>query len=114
MNGLLQRVVSPRLLSELGGVLGIYAFRNADLEPKLRRAFALATEHGLPLDLHVDEGLDADATALACVAGLTLEYGLQDRVTCGHACSLAMQPRVRRAADTARGLRPGLISRVAA
>jgi cytosine/creatinine deaminase len=81
-----------RLLSELGGVLGTYAYRNADLEPKLRRAFALAAENGLALDLHVDEGLHADATALACAAGLTLEYGLQGRVTCGHACSLSMQP----------------------
>lgn len=82
-----------RLLAELGGVLGVFAYRNADLELKLRRAFALAAEHGLTLDLHVDEGLHADATALACAAGLTLEYGLQGRVTCGHACSLAMQPR---------------------
>src|SRR4051812_28267630 len=36
-----------RLLAELGGVLGCYAFRNADLASKLRRAFALAADSGV-------------------------------------------------------------------
>lgn len=81
-----------RLLREAGGVLGAFAYRNADAEAKLREVFRLAAEHGLELDLHVDEGLDADATALASAAALTLEYGLQGRVTCGHACSLSVQP----------------------
>jgi cytosine deaminase len=81
-----------RLLARHGGVLGCHAYRNVDLEAKLRRVFALAAEHGLALDLHVDEGLHADAAALACSADLAVEYGLQGRVTCGHACSLSVQP----------------------
>ena len=82
-----------RRLRGTGGVLGTYVYGNADVEAKLRRAFALAAEHGLALDLHVDEGLSPEATAPACAAELTIEHGLQGRVTCGHGCSLSMQPR---------------------
>lgn len=81
-----------RLVRQAGGLLGTYAYRNTDLAAKLRQVFELAARHELALDLHVDEGLAADATALACVAALSIEFGLQGRVTCGHACSLAMQP----------------------
>ena len=81
-----------RVLRETGGVLGTYVYRNADGPAKLRQVFEVAARHELALDLHVDEGLAPDATALACAAALTIEFGLQGRVTCGHACSLAMQP----------------------
>jgi cytosine deaminase len=74
------------------GMLGCFGYRNADLEHKLRGVFSLAQEFDLDLDFHVDEGLDVDATGLQTVAQLTLEYGWTGRVTCGHACSLAMQP----------------------
>jgi cytosine deaminase len=81
-----------RLLRACGGVLGTYAYRNEGLAAKLRRLFEVAAQHELPLDLHVDEGLHPDAQALAIVAALTEEFGMQGRVTCGHACSLAVQP----------------------
>lgn len=74
------------------GVLGAFVYRNADLAPKLRRVFALAVQHGLRLDFHVDEGLDVEARGLRQIAQLTLEHGLQGRVVCGHACSLSVQP----------------------
>lgn len=74
------------------GVLGAFVYRNADLAPKLRRVFALAVQHGLRLDFHVDEGLDVEARGLRQIAELTLEHGLQGRVVCGHACSLSVQP----------------------
>lgn len=74
------------------GVLGAFVYRNADLVPKLRRVFALAVQHGLRLDFHVDEGLDVEARGLRQIAELTLEHGLQGRVVCGHACSLSVQP----------------------
>jgi cytosine deaminase len=82
-----------RLLRRHGGLLGAHAYRNDDLGAKLRRVFELAAQHELMLDLHVDEGLHEDALALASVAALAVEFGMQGRVTCGHACSLAMQPR---------------------
>lgn len=74
-----------------GGVLGAFVYRNDQLVPKLSRVFDLAQHHGLALDFHVDEGLDADATALREIATLAIERGLRDRVVCGHACSLSVQ-----------------------
>lgn len=73
------------------GVLGAFIYRNAQLGEKLDRVFALAVAHGLALDFHVDEGLDADAVGLRAIAERTLAHGLQGRVTCGHACSLSVQ-----------------------
>jgi cytosine deaminase len=77
---------------EADAVLGAFVYRNADLAAKLDRVFALAAAHGLRLDFHVDEGLDLEAQGLALIAERTLRHGLQGRVVCGHACSLAVQP----------------------
>lgn len=82
-----------RTLREHGGVLGAYVYRNEACAGKLRRIFEVAVEHGLDLDLHVDEGLHVDAVALDCVAGLAKEFAMSGRVTCGHACSLSVQPQ---------------------
>jgi cytosine deaminase len=82
-----------RSLKAHDGLLGAFVYRNAGLGAKLRQMFEVAAAHDLALDLHVDEGLDCDANALACVADLAIEYGMQGRVTCGHACSLSMQPK---------------------
>ena len=90
-----------RTLREHGGVLGVYAYRNDACAGKLRRVFEVAAEHGLALDLHVDEGLHPDAAALGCVADLASEFGMGGRVTCGHACSLSVQPH-EQASDTLR------------
>jgi cytosine deaminase len=78
-------------LAGAGGVLGAFVYRNTDLEAKLRRVFDLAVAHDLDLDFHVDEGLAPDAAALRCIAELTRRHGWQQRVTCGHACSLSIQ-----------------------
>lgn len=83
-------------VAQRGGVLGAFVYRNDDLQHKLREVFTLARAHGLALDFHTDEGLDLDATSLASIADLTIEFGLQGRVVCGHACSLSVQ----NAADT--------------
>ena len=80
-----------REVARAGGVLGAFVYRNADLRTKLAQLFELACAHGLALDFHVDEGLDAQATGLRDIAELTLTYGLQGRVVCGHACSLSVQ-----------------------
>lgn len=75
-----------------GGVLGCFIYRHPDLPRRLSTVFDLAVELDLDLDFHVDEGLDADATALLDIARLTQQRGWQGRVTCGHACSLSVQP----------------------
>ncbi|GAA4359119.1 cytosine deaminase [Variovorax defluvii] len=74
-----------------GGVLGAFVYRNEGIVHKLGRVFDLAQAHGLSIDFHVDEGLDADATGLRSIAQLTIARGLHGRVVCGHACSLAVQ-----------------------
>ncbi|MBS0452945.1 MAG: amidohydrolase family protein [Proteobacteria bacterium] len=82
-----------RAVRQSGGVLGAFVFRNEGLVHKLGRVFDLAQEHGLALDFHVDEGLDADATGLRAIAQLTIARGsFRPRVVCGHACSLSVQP----------------------
>ena len=72
-------------------LLGAFVYRNERIYDKLQRVFDLAIKNGLDLDFHVDEGLDADARGLRAIAELTLKNNWQGRVTCGHACSLAMQ-----------------------
>ncbi|MFC5607288.1 amidohydrolase family protein [Variovorax soli] len=82
-----------RAVRQSGGVLGAFVYRNEGLVHKLGRVFDLAQEHGLALDFHVDEGLDADATGLRAIAQLTIARGSSGpRVVCGHACSLSVQP----------------------
>lgn len=82
-----------RAVRQSGGVLGAFVYRNDGLVHKLGRVFDLAQEHGLALDFHVDEGLDADATGLRAIAQLTIARGnSRPRVVCGHACSLSVQP----------------------
>jgi len=80
-----------RDVREAGGVLGAFVYRNPGLETKLARVFELAERHGLALDFHVDEGLDADATGLRSIANQVIEREFAQHVTCGHACSLSVQ-----------------------
>ena len=93
---------------EAGAVLGAFVYRNADLAAKLERVFALAQAHQLRLDFHVDEGLDLEAQGLPLIAELTLRHGLQGRVVCGHACSLAVQPAAQAQATLARCAEAGI------
>lgn len=89
--------VAKAVAATPGGLLGAFVYRNADLQAKLARVFELAVAHGLSLDFHVDEGLDADATGLGAVARMALASrqarpGWDGSVTCGHCCSLSVQP----------------------
>jgi cytosine/creatinine deaminase len=72
-------------------LIGAFVYRNEQIYDKLQRVFDLAIKNGLDLDFHVDEGLDADARGLKAIAELAIKNQMQGRVTCGHACSLAMQ-----------------------
>jgi cytosine/creatinine deaminase len=72
-------------------LLGAFVYRNERIYDKLQRVFDLAIKNQLDLDFHVDEGLDAEARGLRAIAELTIKNNWQGRVTCGHACSLAMQ-----------------------
>lgn len=77
-----------------GGVLGTFIYRHDDFAAKLDRVFALAVRHDLPLDFHVDEGLEPEAQAFDTIVALTAKHSLAGRVLCGHACSLSVRPEV--------------------
>jgi cytosine/creatinine deaminase len=91
------------LVAESGGILGAVTRAASagghgapldDLDALLDRLFGLAARHDLDIDLHVDETNDPKAAALPYVARAALRHDYQDRVTCGHCCSLAVQPDV--------------------
>lgn len=72
-------------------LLGAFVYRNERIYDKLQRVFDLALRNGVGIDFHVDEGLDNDARGLHAIAELTIKNNMQGFVTCGHACSLAVQ-----------------------
>ncbi len=74
------------------GVLGAFLYRHADYPEKLARIFALAADHGLRLDFHVDEGLEPEAQGFDEIVRLTGVHGMAGRVLCGHACALSVRP----------------------
>jgi len=92
------------------GVLGSFVYRHADFPAKLARVFRLAQDHGLRLDFHVDEGLEAEAQGFDEIVRLAAAHGMSGRVLCGHACSLSIRPadQVRRALDAAAAAGVGL------
>lgn len=75
-----------------GAALGAFVYRNEHLPAKLERVFDLARRHDLPLDFHVDEGLDRDAQGFDSIVALTARHRLGGRVIAGHACALAVRP----------------------
>ena len=77
--------------AERQALLGAFVYRNERTYDKLQRVFDLAIKNSLHLDFHVDEGLDFDACGLQAIAQLTVKNNWQGKVSCGHACSLAMQ-----------------------
>jgi cytosine/creatinine deaminase len=78
-----------RRVSRDGGVLGSFLLDHSDRREGLRVLFGLADRFGLPLDFHVDEGLDPSLDGLELIADVALETRFAGPVLCGHACSLA-------------------------
>lgn len=81
-----------RHLQDHGGVLGAFVYRNDDLATRISGVFDLAEAHGLDLDFHVDEGLDAEATGIDAIIAETARRGMGGRVLCGHGCALSIRP----------------------
>lgn len=57
----------------------------------LRHLFEAAAQHGLDVDLHMDEELNPEACGLATTAALVQEMGFTGHVVCGHNCALSAQ-----------------------
>lgn len=104
------------LVAESGGLLGgvtrptggLHGAALAEIDTLLDHLFRLAAERDLDIDLHVDETGDPAAASLDAVARATLRHGYEGRVTCGHCCSLALQPPEVAAATIARVAQAGI------
>jgi cytosine/creatinine deaminase len=59
----------------------------------LKLLFDMAERSGLPLDLHIDEHLDAGRVLFDALADLTRARGMAGRVVAGHCSALAAMPR---------------------
>jgi cytosine/creatinine deaminase len=80
------------LVAATGAILGGVAFLNPDLEAQIDRTFELAKERKLDLDFHVDENGDPESNCLHLIAAAAIKHKFKGRITCGHCCSLAVQP----------------------
>jgi cytosine deaminase len=78
-----------RKVARDGGVLGSFLLGHRDRRKGLEVLFDCAERHGLPLDFHVDEGLDPALDGLELIADVALETRFSGPILCGHACSLA-------------------------
>ena len=90
------RATAAQVAATEGGVLGGLVVHEPGVAEGLDRLFALAVEHGLDIDLHVDENGVEAGTGLEQVARAALRHRFRGRVLCGHCCSLAVQPEARR------------------
>ncbi len=90
------QAIARQVAATEGGVLGGLVVHEPGLADALDRLFGLAGEHGLDLDLHVDENGVESGTGLEQVARAALRHRSRGRVLCGHCCNLAVQPEPRR------------------
>lgn len=82
------------------GTPGVYG----EIDRALDRIFALASERGLDVDLHVDQSADPAEFSLPAIAQAVMRNKFEGRVVCGHCVNLALQtPEV--IADTVAALR---------
>ena len=81
-----------QLVANFGGVLGGVAYMNDQLVEQLDQIFTLAKRYGLDLDFHTDESLNPADITLRYVAEAALRHNFQGAITCGHCCSLSVQP----------------------
>ncbi len=94
--GLFNRPGTEALLIEAleGGaeVLGGCSYADSDPGAHLRKVFELAVRFDVDLDLHLDFDLDPMGAELPDVCALTVEHGMQGRVSVGHVTKLSALP----------------------
>jgi cytosine deaminase len=106
---------APRLLSKSRQWLGGAIAAGADViggvpqyadepGPFLDLIFEYAERSGLPIDLHIDEHLDAGRIVFEALIERTRAHGMQGRVNAGHCCALSMA-----GADRAKQIIDGLV-----
>jgi cytosine deaminase len=87
--GILDQVA--RCAEKHGGILGGAMASHPLMAEALGRTLDVATEHGLDVDLHLDETQDAASGGLRLLAEAVLGRKFRGKVTAGHCCSLARQ-----------------------
>ncbi len=80
-----------RVVREAGGLMGGVTQMNPDIDAQLDKLLRAAADHGLDIDLHVDETEDKQVLTLKALAEAVLRNGFTGKVTAGHCCSLALQ-----------------------
>lgn len=88
----------------LGGAIAVWP----DARRAVFNAVELAGETGLDLDLHVDETLEIEASALRHLADAVIETGYGGKVLAGHSCVLSVQDEATAAATIERVAEAGI------
>ena len=79
-------------IASVGGILGGVAYMHPELDAQLDAVFSLAKQRDLDLDFHADENGDPNSICLQKIASTALRHQFSRQITCGHCCSLAVQP----------------------
>lgn len=90
--------------SILGGAISVHP----EAARAVRTVVEAAGEHGLDLDLHIDESEDPASTALLALADAVIDTGYTGSVLAGHCCSLAVQDGASAEATIARVATAGI------
>ena len=85
-------IVLADKIAAVGGILGGVTYMNPDLDSQLDTVFQLAKERDLDLDFHADENGDPNSLCLQKIAQVAIRHNFERQITCGHCCSLAVQP----------------------
>ncbi len=95
-----------------GGILGGLALPADNFDAQLDQVFTLAKERNLALDFHTDESGDPDYKTLRHIAQAAIRHRFTRPITCGHCCSLAVQPpdEVQKTLDWVREAGIGIVS----
>jgi len=88
----------------LGGAIAVWP----DARRAVYNAVELAGELGLDLDLHVDETLEIESSALRHLADAVIETGFKGKVLAGHSCVLSVQDAATAAATIERVAEAGI------
>jgi cytosine/creatinine deaminase len=97
--GLLNNPGTEELLAEALGkgarVLGAAPYTDSDPHGQIDHVFALAREHDVDIDMHLDLGDSPEGMDIDYVCDLTERYGHGGRVAVGHLTRLSMAPPAR-------------------
>lgn len=84
-----QEALMRRALARGCDAVGSAPYCDTDPEANVALVFALAAEHSLPVDLHLDYHLEGRPSLLPCVLSAVRKYRMQGRVLLGHMTHLS-------------------------